>query len=105
MSALFSTNFSAAVAIWAAAAINANMDHAKSLIVPLPNGLSGALVQLRTLSDELDRFLLHALLQPDLRRQSLLRRVVAHILRDLHAAEVRAAHRAKVRGLHRVLRQ
>jgi hypothetical protein len=34
-----------------------------------------------------------------------LRRVVAHILRDFHRAEVRSAHRAEVRELGAVLRQ
>src|SRR5665213_3788175 len=39
------------------------------------------------------------------RRQTLRGRIVAHVLRDLHRAEVRSAHRAEVRALGRRGRQ
>src|SRR5262245_21170184 len=52
----------------------------------------GLVVDLGAFLDELDRLLLNAALD-----------VVAHVLRNLHRAEVRAAHRAEVRHLHRVL--
>src|SRR6185369_3442425 len=45
---------------------------------------SGLVVDLGAFFHELDRLLLHAALD-----------VVAHVLRDLHGAEMRAAHRAE----------
>src|SRR3954469_6692759 len=51
-------------------------------------------VELAALLHELDRLLLHAALY-----------VVAHVLRDLHRAEMRPAHRAEVRRLSAFLRQ
>src|SRR5262245_40004544 len=38
-------------------------------------------------------------------RDAVLRRVVAHVLRDLHRAEVRSAHGAEVRDLRALRRQ
>ncbi|CAM2159159.1 200 kDa antigen p200 [Paraburkholderia tropica] len=64
-----------------------------------------ALINLRALLDELDGLHFHAFFQGFVVAHALLRREVAHVLRDLHRAEVRAAHRAEVRDLGRVLRQ
>src|SRR5690348_11136886 len=66
---------------------------------------SGLRVDLRTALHELDGLGVHALAQRVLVGEALLRRVVAHVLRDLHRAEVRPAHRAEVRELRAVLRQ
>ena len=54
---------------------------------------------------ELDRLRLHPLGERLGLGDALLRGVLAHVLRDLHRAEVRAAHRAEVRQLRAVLRQ
>src|SRR5258708_29939292 len=54
----------------------------------------GFRIDLRALLHELDGFLLQPFLD-----------VVAHVLRDLHRAEMRAAHRAEVRHLHAVFGQ
>ena len=67
--------------------------------------LSSALIDFGPFSDELDCFFLHSLLQRFVGRESLLLRILAHVLRDLHRAEVRTAHRTEVGGLHRILRQ
>src|SRR5688500_17972994 len=62
-------------------------------------------VNLRTLLAELYGLGLQAALECFLIGQPLFRRIVAHVLRDLHRAEVRPAHRAEVRELGTVLRQ
>src|SRR4029077_4367707 len=66
---------------------------------------SGLLVDLGALLHELDRLLLHALFQRALLGQTLLLGVFAHVLRDLHRAEMRTAHRAEVSELGALLRQ
>src|SRR6478736_1006132 len=62
-------------------------------------------VDLRARLDEFDRLRLHPLRKRVAFVQSLLRRVLADILRDLHRAEMRTAHGAEVRELRAVLRQ
>src|SRR5215212_2529621 len=64
-----------------------------------------SLINLRSCCDELRSLLFHTLLQSRLLVQFFLRGVLAHVLRDLHGAEVRAAHRAEVRELCALLRQ
>src|ERR1700712_60325 len=66
---------------------------------------SSPLINLRAPLHELDRLRLHALLERLRIGDALLGRIVAHILRDLHRAEVRAAHRTEMRDLRRILRQ
>src|SRR5262249_51013115 len=58
---------------------------------PLPAELR-LQVDLSTLLGEFLGLLLHALLESLLRRDPLLLRVLAHVLRDFHGAEMRAAH-------------
>src|SRR5258706_8048474 len=60
---------------------------------------SGLLVDLRALLHKLHRLRLHPLRKRFLVAHAVLRGVVAHVLRDLHRAEVRAAHGAEVREL------
>src|SRR3954471_3939619 len=55
---------------------------------------SGLLIDLGALLHELDRLLVQALLD-----------VLAHVLGDLHRAEMRPAHRAEVGDLHALLGQ
>src|SRR5690606_3147647 len=62
-------------------------------------------VDLGALLDELNRLDLHALLEGLGLVQAFLGGVLAHVLGDLHRAEVRAAHRAEVRDLGRLLGQ
>src|SRR5262249_42850845 len=54
---------------------------------------------------ELARFVRHALCQRVVFGDAVFLRVIAHVLRDLHRAEMRAAHRAEMRELVRILRQ
>src|SRR5215212_10964984 len=68
-------------------------------------GRQVALVKLRAGGDELGGLLSHPLTQCGLFVDLLLRRVLPHLLRDLHRAEVRAAHRAEVRELGALLRE
>ncbi|KGD50920.1 hypothetical protein DP43_4898 [Burkholderia pseudomallei] len=64
-----------------------------------------AVIDLRAALHELDRLHFHPLLQRVVFRHALLSGELAHVLRDLHRAEVRAAHRAEMRDLRRILRQ
>src|SRR3712207_5797825 len=63
------------------------------------------LINLRPTLLELARLLRHSALQRLVLGQPLLLGILAHVLRDLHRAEVRAAHRAEVRELCALLRQ
>ena len=60
---------------------------------------SGTVVDLRALLHELDRLFFHAFRQRFARAHALLVGVIAHVLGDLHRAEMRAAHRAEVGDL------
>src|SRR6185369_4853502 len=62
-------------------------------------------IDLRARLLELFSLLLQAAFERDHFAQILLCRVLPHLLRDLHRAEVRAAHRAKMRELCPLLRQ
>src|SRR5918911_4455442 len=64
-----------------------------------------ALVDFGAGGDELGGLLLHAGGEGGLLVEAGLGGVVAHLLRDLHGAEVRAAHGAEVRELGALLRQ
>src|SRR5690606_24188748 len=68
-------------------------------------GGSALPVHLRALLAELGRFGGHALLQRAGFVQAVFGGVVAHVLGDLHRAEVRAAHRTEVGQLVRILGQ
>src|SRR6185503_15642337 len=84
------------------------LDVADGNAVRVEELLHGALrlaVDLPALLDEFHRLGLHAFAQRGLVAEAVLLRIVAHILRDLHGAEVRPAHRAEVRELGTVLRQ
>src|SRR5512135_1629621 len=85
------------------AAASAGDYYARSLGASLSR--SGLRVDLRALLHELDGFRFHAFREGVAFVQALLCRVVAHVLRDLHRAEVGAAHRAEVGELGAVLRQ
>src|SRR6476659_10378356 len=62
-------------------------------------------VDLGALLHEFLRFLLHAALERLSLGESLLRRILAHVLRDLHRAEMRPTHRTEMRKLRTFLWQ
>src|SRR6266849_6871236 len=62
-------------------------------------------IDLRALLHELHRLHFHPLRERLRFRDAVLRGEVAHVLRDLHRAEVRPAHRAEVRELRAFLRE
>src|SRR5687767_2118980 len=69
---------------------------------PRDRARSAVRVDARPALAELARLVLEPDLQDLLLVEPVLGRVRAHILRDLHAAEMRAAHRAEVRLLGRL---